>query len=209
MTDPRTPVFEAVRKIAPPGVFNDPGNMMALHNILDALGAARASTAERTLGRKGEALIKKWEGYADDLGDGRVRAYPDPATGGAPWTIGWGSTGPDIHKGTVWTRQQAQERFASRVEEFAADVRTLIGSAPTTQEQFDAMLSLAYNVGSDIDADDIAEGLGDSTLLKKHLRGDYAGAAAEFAKWNKAGGRVMSGLTKRRAEEARLYRGEA
>lgn len=47
MTDPRTPVFEAVRKITPPGVFNDPGNMVALHNILDALGAAREDTEDR------------------------------------------------------------------------------------------------------------------------------------------------------------------
>lgn len=207
MSDPRTPVFEAVRKITPPGVFNDPGNMTALHNILDALGAAREGTGLK-LGPKGIALIQKWEGYAKDIGGGRVQAYPDPATGGAPWTIGWGSTGADITKGTIWTKAQAQVRFLEHVEQFAADVRKLIGDAPTTQDQFDALVSLAYNVGSDIDADTIAEGLGDSTLLKKHLRGDYAGAAAEFAKWNKAGGRVMAGLTNRRAEEAKLYRGE-
>lgn len=69
-------------------------------------------------------------------------------------------------------------------------------------------MSFAYNVGLDIDDDDIAEGLGDSTLLKKHRRGDYAGAAAEFAKWNKAKGKVLSGLTRRRAAEAAIYKGE-
>jgi lysozyme len=59
------------------------------------------------------------------------------------------------------------------------------------------MVSLAYNIGSGA--------FGQSTLLKKHIAGDYAGAAREFAKWNKAAGQVLAGLTKRRAAEAALY----
>lgn len=198
-TDPRTGVFDAVRKIAPPGVFNDPGNILALHNILDGLGAARE--AALTLGPKGEALIKKWEGYAKDIGADRVRAYPDPATGGAPWTIGWGSTGPDIDRDTIWTKAQAQARFREHVAQFAAGVAKNLGAVPVGQDQFDAMVSLAYNVG-------LANFAG-STLLEKHKAGDYAGAAAEFGKWVTAGGKRMQGLVNRRADEAKLYRGEA
>ena len=73
----------------------------------------------------------------------------------------------------------------------------LLGGAPTTQHQFDAMVSFAYNVGPG--------NLSTSTLLKKHKAKDFAGAAAEFAKWNKADRKVMAGLTRRRAAEAALY----
>lgn len=199
MTDPRKPIFDAVRSVARPGLFMDPGNIHALDNLLDAFDVPRIADVS-ALGPRGEALIKKWEGYAKDIGGGKVQAYPDPATGGAPWTIGWGSTGPDIGKGTIWTREQAQQRFSQHVAQFAAGVKKAIGSAPTTQNQFDAMVSLAYNVG-------LANFTG-STLLKRHKAGDYAGAAAEFARWNRAAGKVMPGLTSRRAEEAKLYEGK-
>ncbi|MFT4056447.1 MAG: lysozyme [Novosphingobium sp.] len=195
--DPRQPAFDAIRAISRPGLFNDPGNVLALDNLLDAFGAPRM-TATLQLGPEGETLIKKWEGYKKDLGDGRVQSYPDPATGGAPWTIGWGSTGPDVKRGTIWTREKAQQRFASHIEEEAAPaVRKGIGSAPTAQRQFDAMVSLAYNIG-------VANFL-KSTLLRKHVAGDYSGAQAQFAVWNKAAGKVMQGLTNRRADEAKLY----
>jgi GH24 family phage-related lysozyme (muramidase) len=149
------------------------------------------------LGDKGEALIKRWEGYAKDLGDGRVQSYPDPATGGAPWTIGWGTTGPDVTRGTVWAKEKAQERFVEHIGQFVAGVTRALDGAPTTQNQFDAMVSLAYNVG--------LGNFGSSTLLKKHKAKDYIGAQAQFAVWNKAAGRVMKGLTDRRADEAKLY----
>lgn len=193
MTDPRKPVFDAARTAKGAGFTAD--QVARLNDAFDFAGVPREGNA--LVSDTGKALIQKWEGYAKDLGDGRVQAYPDPATGGAPWTIGWGSTGPDIVKGTIWTRAQAQARFASHVDEFAAGVATALSGAPTTQNQFAAMTSLAYNVG-----------LGNftsSTLLKKHKAGDYAGAQAQFAVWNKAAGRVMKGLTDRRADESRLY----
>lgn len=143
------------------------------------------------------ALIQQFEGYAKALPDGGAIAYPDPATNGPPWTIGWGSTGPDIHRGTVWTRAQCEARLAEDVAKFSTGVTAAIGDAPTAQHQFDAMVSFAYNVG--------LANLKSSTLLKRHRAGDYAGAAAEFWKWNKAAGRVMAGLTRRRAAEAALY----
>ena len=79
----------------------------------------------------------------------------------------------------------------------ARPAAALIGDAKTTQHQFDALVSFAYNLGAD--------NLKTSTLLRKHNAGDHAGAAAEFGKWNKAKGQVMKGLTRRRAAEAALY----
>lgn len=142
-------------------------------------------------------LIQQFEGCAKKRPDGKFAAYPDPGTGGDPWTIGWGSTGPDIKPGTVWTQQQCDDRFNAHLQEFAQGVASAIGSAATTQQQFDAMVSFAYNVG--------LGNLKSSTLLKLHKAGNYKGAAAEFAKWNKAAGKVLPGLTRRRAAEAALY----
>lgn len=144
-------------------------------------------------------LVQQFEGCAKKRPDGSFEAYPDPGTGGDPWTIGWGSTGSDIKKGTVWTQQQCDDRFTSHLDEFAAGVSKAIGDAPTTQSQFDAMVSFAYNVG--------LGNLNASTLLRKHKARDYAGAAAEFARWNKAAGKVLAGLTRRRGAEAALYKG--
>lgn len=145
-------------------------------------------------------LIQEFEGCHKKRLDGRFDAYPDPGSGGDPWTIGWGSTGFDIRKGTIWTQEQCDERFAAHVAEFAFQVRKLLGDAPTTQNQFDALVSFAYNVG--------AGSLRGSTLLTLHEQKKYALAAEQFARWNKAAGKVMAGLTLRRAAEAKMYRGE-
>lgn len=149
------------------------------------------------ISNNGLNLIKTYEGL-------ELTAYPDPGTGGAPWTIGYGHTGPEVHAGLVWTKQQAEQALVSDVTQFERDVTSLV-KVQINQNQFDALVSFAYNCGSDIDADDIAEGLGDSTLLKKLNAGDYDGAANEFPKWNKSGGKVMSGLTKRRNAERSLF----
>jgi lysozyme len=150
-----------------------------------------------TPGQSCTKLIQQFEGCAKKNPDGTFAAYPDPGSGGDPWTIGWGSTGADIKKGVVWSQQQCDDRFSAHVDEFGAKVAAALGGAATTQHQFDAMVSFAYNVG--------VGNFQSSTLLRKHKAGDYAGAAAEFAKWNKAAGKVMAGLTRRRAAEAALY----
>lgn len=147
----------------------------------------------------GRELMIEHEGYAKKLPDGGVKAYPDPGSGGDPWTIGFGSTGPDIGPGTVWTRQQAEERFAADLIKFTTRVLALIGNAPTTQGQLDAMVSLAYNVG--------LGNFKESTLLRLHKEGDYAGAKGQFERWNKASGKILPGLVRRRAAEAVLYGG--
>lgn len=189
----RKAIFDALR--AAKGGKLGPDDVTVMDAALDRIGVP--GDGGQSLSSRGAALIQKWEGYAKDLGDGRVQSYPDPASGGAPWTIGWGTTGPDVVKGTVWTREKAQERFLAHVSQFSAGVTNALAGAPATQGQFDAMVSLAYNVG--------LGNFSGSTLLKKHKAGDYAGAKMEFAKWNKAGGRVMAGLTNRRADEAALY----
>lgn len=112
-------------------------------------------------------------------------------------TIGWGATGPDIVLGLAWTQQQADDRFARDLSRFSAGVRLILNGAPCSQGQFDALVSLAYNIG--------LSRLRTSTLLRKHIARDYPGAAAEFPKWNKQKGKVLRGLTRRRADEQALY----
>lgn len=143
------------------------------------------------------SLIQQFEGCAKKQPDGSFMAYPDPGSGGDPWTIGWGSTGADIKKGVVWNQQQCDDRFSEHLASFATGVGNAIGTARTTQQQFDAMTSFAYNVG--------LNNLQTSTLLKMHKAGDYVGAQGQFGRWNKAAGKVLPGLTRRRAAEAALY----
>lgn len=132
----------------------------------------------------------------------RANAYKDPGSkDGLPITIGWGSTsdlfGQPIKLGTVWTREQADAKFAQDLAKFERGVLVAINGAPVTQGQFDAMVSLAYNIG--------VGAFTGSTVARKHKAGDYAGAKAAFAMWNKNDGKVMNGLVRRRAAEAEMY----
>jgi len=130
----------------------------------------------------------------------KLKAYPDPGSkDGHPWTIGWGSTGPDIGPGTVWTQEQADKRFEEDLGRFGAQVARLLGEAPTTAHQMAALVSLAYNIGAG------EGGLKTSTVLRKHKEGDYQGARAAFSRWRFNDGKEMPGLTRRRAAEAAVY----
>ena len=137
-------------------------------------------------------LIQKWESF-------KAKAYLCPA---GVWTVGWGSTGNGIGPGTVWTREQADRRFAADLEAFGRKVDAAVTS-PLEPCQKAAIVSLAYNIG--------IGALKSSSLLRKVNSGDMAGAASEFAKWNKArvNGKLtaLKGLTNRRADEAKLFRG--
>ena len=150
----------------------------------------------RTIGAAGVALIKRFEGCARRRADGSMGAYPDPGTGGAPWTIGWGATGPNIGPDTVWTQAECDARLERDAARHARDVDRALGDAPTTQAQFDALVSFHYNTGA----------IRRATLTRRHCAGDHAGAATEFARWNLAGGQVLRGLVTRRKAEAALYR---
>jgi lysozyme len=148
------------------------------------------------ISKQGLDLIKKFEGL-------RLKAYLCPA---GVWTIGYGHT-KGVYPGMVITEELADKFLIDDVWQFEREVESLV-HVPITQGMFDALVSFAFNVGSDIDEDNIAEGLGDSTLLRKLNSGDYAGAADEFPKWNKSRGRVVRGLTVRRSAERALFLGE-
>ena len=169
---------------------------------LDSVSCASNTPPTRSIGAAGIALIKRFEGCARLRTDGLVEAYPDPGTGGVPWTIGWGATGRDsfgggsIGPGTCWTQAQCDARLEQDLKRYAAEVAAAIGTASTSQGQFDALVSFHYNTGA----------IARATLTQKHNAGDHQGAAREFARWNRAGGRVLRGLVRRRAAEAELYR---
>lgn len=140
---------------------------------------------------RGVTAIKTCEGC-------KLRAYPDPGSrDGKPWTIGWGSTGPGIVKGTVWTQEQADARFLADLRRFEMLVEAALGDAPTSQQQFDALVSFAYNVG--------IVAFRNSTLLRLHKAGDFDGAAEQFMRWVYNDGHKMAGLEKRRNHECTIY----
>lgn len=143
---------------------------------------------------KGREFIKGFESLA-------LEAYRD---GGGVWTIGWGHTGPEVREGLVWTLEQAEHMFEVDLAYFEGGVSMLV-KVPLQQYEFDALVSFAYNVGLDIDQDTKAEGLGDSTLLRKLNAGDRAGAAAEFPKWRFDNGKEVRGLLRRRMSEKAMF----
>ena len=136
---------------------------------------------------KGIALIKQFEGL-------ELHAYRCPAN--IP-TIGYGSTGPHVKMGMTITEPEADALLRKDVARFERGVMAAINHE-TTQGRFDALVSLAFNIG--------LGNLQSSTLLRKHCAADYAGAAEQFARWNKGGGKVLPGLVRRRAAEAEFYR---
>ena len=185
----RKEIFDAI-KAARGGTGFAQAEVARVDDLLDSLGVP----AEGAVPSSALSLIKQFEGC-------ELTAYPDPGSGGDPWTIGWGSTGPGIKKGVTWTQAQADARLEGDVRYFADGVRGLLASVRTTDRQLGAMVSLAYNAG--------LANFASSTLLRKHKAGDYAGAAAEFLRWNKAAGRALPGLTRRREAEQRVYLGKA
>ena len=139
--------------------------------------------------QKGLDLIKQFEGISK-------KAYLDSVL--IP-TIGVGHTGPEVHMGMEITDEQVDEYLKEDLKEAEEAVNKLV-KVDLTQDQFDALVSFTFNLG--------AGNLQQSTLLKKVNAGDTEGAAQEFQKWNRAGGKVLVGLTKRRLGEADLFRGE-
>lgn len=176
-------------------------------------------------------IVRQFEGL-------RLHAYPDPASDLAratpskrwgfepadqildtlpsaiqslradPWTIGYGATGPGIGPGVEWSIQDASDDLVARLTKIEADVNALLSRGASLSlnvdakpHQIAALISFAYNVGTGA--------LADSTLLRKLRAKDVAGAAAEFDRWNKAGGHVLPGLVKRRAAERALFERKA
>ncbi|CAM8556988.1 lysozyme [Enterobacter hormaechei subsp. xiangfangensis] len=139
---------------------------------------------------KGVALIKQFEGC-------KLTAYQDSV---GVWTIGYGWTQPvdgkPIRAGMTIKQETAERLLKTGLVSYESDVSRLV-KVGLTQGQFDALVSFTYNLG--------ARSLSTSTLLRKLNIGDYAGAADEFLRWNKAGGKVLNGLTRRREAERALF----
>lgn len=124
----------------------------------------------------------------------RLTAYWDAH--GKVWTIGWGATGPGIAEGVVWTQEHADSDLDARLMRIGAYVDSVV-TVPLNDNQKAALVDFAYNVG---------EGnLHGSTLLRLLNAGDYAGAANEFLRWNRAGGVVLNGLITRRRVEQHIF----
>ncbi len=133
----------------------------------------------------GIMLIKNFEGL-------RLTAYQCSAH---VWTIGYGHTA-GVKPGDTITEGQAEQFLRDDLDQFEAAVYRLV-NVTLSQHQFDALVSFTFNLG---------EGnLKNSTLLKKLNAGDYSGAAEEFPRWNRADGRVVEGLTRRRLAERDMF----
>lgn len=134
------------------------------------------------LSPEGRRLIQGFEGFS-------ATAYPDAAG----YSIGYGHFGAS--PGDVITREEADRLFDRDVAKYELAVSTVVPNA--SQSQFDAMTSLAYNIGTG--------GFAGSTVARLHNLGDYAGAADAFRLWNKSQGKVHQGLVKRREREREVY----
>jgi lysozyme len=152
------------------------------------------------LSTAGERLIKHFESCMKLTKDGTYRAYYCPA---GVLTIGWGHTndhGRQFSPKDVWTRAECDAEFRADMDRFIPGVKRLV-KRPMTQGQFDALVSFAYNCGEGA--------LQKSSILRKFNAGDLEGAARAFALWNTSKGQVLSGLVRRRASEALMFRGFA
>ena len=127
----------------------------------------------------------------------RLEAYWD--ADGKVWTIGWGDTGPDVVEGLRITQAEADKQLRRRLaREFVPGVLNVL-IRPVSQAQLDAMVDLAYNIG--------VSAFQGSTLVRLFNAGDLTGAAEQFPRWNRSGGKVLLGLRRRRAADRARFLG--
>jgi lysozyme len=140
---------------------------------------------------KGRELVRRFEGL-------RLEAYRCPA---GVLTIGFGSTGPHVKTGMVITPGEAERLLDKDLARFETGVEAMVTGVPTSEDEFSAMVSLAFNIGLGAFAT--------STLLKRHKAGNKIGAAKSFLSWIYANKRPLPGLIRRREAEKALYESEA
>lgn len=140
----------------------------------------------RNINNAGIKLIKSFEGL-------ELKAYRDAVN---ILTIGYGHTGSDVHEGQVITEQEAEELMKKDLERFEKGVSELI-KVTISDNEFAALVSFSYNLG--------LGNLKQSTLLNCLNKLNRQDAAQEFLRWNKAGGKVLAGLTRRREAERQLF----
>lgn len=145
---------------------------------------------QRQVNQAGMELIKEFEGF-------RRNAYLCPA---GVWTIGYGSTfypdGRKVQKGDVISNKEAEELLKITVNNFANEVDRLV-TVPINDNQFSALVSFTFNVG--------VYAFKNSTLRRVLNQGNYQEAARQFLRWDKAGGKTLAGLTRRRQAERNLF----
>ena len=137
------------------------------------------------LGYNGTKILKFFEGC-------RLTAYQDSV---GVWTIGYGHT-KGVYDGMTITQEEAEQMLLTELEEYEGYVEKYV-TVPLTQNQFDALVVWVYNLGP--------TNFRNSTLLKELNSGNYTAAGKEITRWNKAGGKVLAGLVKRREAEAELF----
>ena len=185
-------IFDYLRKLSG-GVLTQ-AQVIATDKLLsidlDAVKNMLGIPESMSVSNKGVDLICEFEGK-------RLVAYDD---GVGIWTIGFGTikypNGVRVKKGDTCTLEQAKEYMRHDLIEFEHTVNSSV-KVPLNQNQFDALVSLAYNIGSNA--------FKSSTLVKKLNTGDYQGAADQFNVWVNAGGKRMQGLVNRRDREKLLF----
>lgn len=185
-------IFDYLRKLSG-GVLTQ-AQVIATDKLLsidfDAVKNMLGIPESMSVSNKGVDLICEFEGK-------RLTSYDD---GVGVWTIGFGTikypNGTRVKKGDTCTLEQAKEYMRHDLIEFEHTVNSSV-KVPLNQNQFDALVSLAYNIGSNA--------FKSSTLVKKLNTGDYQGAADQFNVWINAGGKRMQGLVNRRDREKLLF----
>lgn len=185
-------IFDYLRKLSG-GVLTQ-AQVIATDKLLsidlDAVKNMLGIPESMSVSNKGVDLICEFEGK-------RLAAYDD---GVGVWTIGFGTikypNGVRVKKGDTCTLEQAKDYMRHDLIEFEHTVNSSV-KVPLNQNQFDALVSLAYNIGS--------SAFKSSTLVKKLNTGDYQGAADQFNVWINAGGKRMQGLVNRRDREKLLF----
>ena len=137
------------------------------------------------LGERGTEILKYFEGC-------KLTAYQDSV---GVWTIGYGHT-KGVYNGMTITQEEAEQMLLTELEEYEGYIEDMV-TVPLTQNQFDALVVWIYNLGP--------TNFKNSTLLKELNAGNYNAAGQEITRWNKAGGKVLAGLVKRREAEAELF----
>lgn len=188
-------IFDFLRKIGVDSLIrtkkhptDDSSNIAIATDVTEMLGVAIDSA--RIISVDGIHLITSFENL-------KLQAYDD---GTGVWTIGFGTTvypnGTRVKKGDSCTLEQAKFFFQHDLRRFQATVNENV-SVALSQNQFDALVSLTYNIGQ--------TAFKNSTLLKKLNLNDYGGAADQFLVWNKGGGKILRGLMRRREVERSLF----
>ena len=137
------------------------------------------------LGERGTEILKYFDGW-------KLTAYQDSV---GVWTIGYGHT-KGVYNGMTITQEEAEQMLLTELEEYEGYIENMV-TVPLTQNQFDALVVWIYNLGP--------TNFKNSTLLKELNAGNYNAAGQEITRWNKAGGKVLAGLVKRREAEAELF----